>query len=99
MRQAIGQRRTHQLLFDAVAAALQASDQMLTGTSSAAPPVHVMEQLRAGLANSGENGEGSLRLAEAIRVLAAKHGQPALEHCLQLVEQVRVLLDRATGTV
>jgi hypothetical protein len=58
--------------------------------------------LRAGLKNtSGDaaSAEISLRLAEAIRVLATKHGQPALEHSLHLVEQVRVLLDRATGTI
>ena len=41
--------------------------------------------------------ETSLRLAEAIRLLATKHGQPALEHCLALVERVQVLLDQATG--
>ena len=100
MRQALGQRRTHQLLFDAVAAAMQASEQMLNGSAVLEkPPVQVLEQLRAGLKNTSEDAataEISLRLAEAIRVLAAKHGQPALEHCLQLVEQVRVLLDRAT---
>ena len=101
MRQALGQRRTHQLLFDAVAAAMQASEQMLNGAAALEkPPVQVLEQLRAGLKNTSEDAaaaEISLRLAEAIRVLAAKHGQPALEHCLQLVEQVRVLLDRATA--
>jgi hypothetical protein len=62
----------------------------------------VLEQLRAGLKNTSEDAaaaEISLRLAEAIRLLATKHGEPALEHCLTLVEQVRVLLDRATGAV
>jgi two-component system, NtrC family, nitrogen regulation response regulator NtrX len=93
LRQALGQRQTHQLLFDAIATALQASEQMLRGT--AAP--QVLEQLRAGLQNTGPDGETSLRLAEAIRLLAGKHGQPALEHCLQLVEEVRVLLDRVSG--
>ena len=106
MRQALGQRHTHQLLFDAVAAAMKASEQMAASLSGAAAPGTapelVLEQLRAGLKNtSGDaaSAEISLRLAEAVRVLATKHGQPALEHCLHLVEQVRVLLDRATGTI
>ncbi len=106
MRQALGQRHTHQLLFDAVAAAMKVSEQMAASLSGAAAPGKapelVLEQLRAGLKNTSEDAaaaEISLRLAEAIRVLATKHGQPALEHCLHLVEQVRVLLDRATGPI
>jgi ActR/RegA family two-component response regulator len=105
MRQALGQRRMHQLLFDAVAAALKASEQMaasLAGpTSPSKPREFVLEQLRAGLKDTKEDAaamELSLRLAEAIRVLATKHGEPALEHCLALVERVQVLLDRVTGT-
>jgi hypothetical protein len=106
LRQALGHRQTQQMLMDAVAAALAASDQVaetLQGSSSERmeqpPPPQVMEQLRAGLRSTGGNGvaEESLRLAEAIRVLSVKHGSPALEHCLRLVEQVRSLLDRVTG--
>lgn len=105
MRQALGQRRTHQLLFDAVGAALKASDQMaasLQGASSILEPAvpQVLDQLRAGLKGQTEDpaaAEVTVRLAEAIRILAARHGQPALEHCLGLVKEVRVLLDRATG--
>ena len=107
MRQALGQRQTHQLLFDAVGAALKASDQMAAhlarGESPGAksePPELVLQQLRAGLKNTAEDAaaaEISLRLAEAIRALATKHGQPALEHCLALVERVQKLLDQATG--
>ncbi len=98
LRQALGQRQAHQLLFDAVAAALKASDRMLAGKLEDAPPV--LDQLRAGLRASKEDAaasETSVRLAEAIRVLVNKHGQPALEHCLLLVEQVRVLLDQAVS--
>lgn len=104
MRQALGQRQTHQLLFDAVAAALKASEQMAASLHGAEttqkPPELVLQQLRAGLKDTAEDAaaaETSLRLAEAIRALASKHGQPALEHCLALVERVLVLLDRATG--
>jgi two-component system nitrogen regulation response regulator NtrX len=107
LRQALGQGRTHQLLFDAVAGALKASENMaasLQGMSTPATPAVplVLEQLRAGLKHQGEDpasAETSLHLAEAIRLLAAKHGPMALEHCLQLVEQVRTLLDRATGQI
>jgi two-component system nitrogen regulation response regulator NtrX len=105
MRQALGQRQTHQLLFDAVAAAMKASDEMaasLQGVAAPKPPELVLEQLRAGLKNTSEDAvlaEISLRLAEAIRMLALKHGQPALEHCLALVERVQALLDQATGNV
>jgi ActR/RegA family two-component response regulator len=104
MRQALGQRQTHQLLIDAVAAALKASEQMAASLSTPVaaekPPELVLEQLRAGLQSTTEDpvaAETSLRLAEAIRQLAAKHGQPALEHCLGLVERVQALLDQATG--
>jgi two-component system, NtrC family, nitrogen regulation response regulator NtrX len=96
MRQALGQRQTHQLLFDAVAAVLRASEQMETSMHAPEPP-RVIEQLRAGLPKTSEDTEINLRLAEAIRALAARHGQPALDHCLQLVQQVQMLLDRATG--
>jgi hypothetical protein len=102
MKQALGQRQTHQLLFDAIAAALKASEQMAASLEGATPePPQVIERLRAGLKDAGEDAavtERSLRLAEAIRALAAKHGEPALEHCLALVERVQVLLDRATGS-
>jgi DNA-binding response OmpR family regulator len=99
MRQALGQRITHELLFDAVAAALKASDQMTASLQGdAKPPPQVLEQLRAGLQETHEEGaEINLLLAEAIRGLSNRHGQPALEHCLRLVEETRTLLDRATG--
>src|SRR5262245_51278743 len=103
LRQALGQRQAHELLLDAVAAALGASAQVeetLQGTSDQRleqpPPVEVLDQLRAGLRASGGDqaaAEQSLKLAEAIRVLTVKDGPVALEHCLKLVEQVRGLLD------
>lgn len=102
MRQALGQRQAHQLLFDAIGAALKASEQMaasLHGAEEKAPEL-VLEQLRAGLKDSKEDAalaEATLRLAEAIRQLASKHGQPALEHCLALVERVHALLDQTIG--
>jgi hypothetical protein len=97
MRQALGQRMTHELLFDAVAAAMKASDQMTASLAGAAqPPPQVFEQLRTCLQPKRED-EPCLRLAEAIRSLGARHGEPALEHCLKLVVEVQTLLDRATS--
>ena len=103
MRQALGQKQTHELLLEAVAVALKASDGMAASMSSAAappPPDEVMACLRAGLQHAppaGALNESSLRLAEAIRALAARHGEPALDHCLSLVRQVHDLLDRTAG--
>jgi ActR/RegA family two-component response regulator len=102
MRQALGQRQSHQFLFDAIGAALKASEQMSASLDGATkdPQEAVLEQLRAGLKNAKEDPaltEATVRLAEAIRLLAARHGQPALDHCRSLVEQVQTLLDRVVG--
>ena len=50
MRQALGQRETHQLLFDAIAAVLKASEQLVE-------PPRVIEQLRAGLPKMNDDAE------------------------------------------
>jgi ActR/RegA family two-component response regulator len=107
LRQALAQGQMHQLLLDAVAAALGASDsvaQTLRGSAEQRreqpPPRAVLDQLREGLtATAGAMlaPDDTLRLAEAIRVLALRHGAPAVQHCIGLVEQLRVLLDAVTG--
>lgn len=108
LRQALGHRQMHQVLLDAVAAALKASDKMaesLSGTTTQRlqepPPSQVLDQLRQGLRATSAaeeiGAEQSLKLAEAIRVLSLRHGAPALEHCLRLVQSVQKLLDTATG--
>ena len=108
LRQALAQRQTHQVLFDAVAAALGASasvTETLGGNASQRlqqpPPLAVMDRLREGLTASATMGtmspDSSLRLAEAIRVLALRHGAPAVQHCTRLVENLRELLDTITG--
>ncbi|MBI3412224.1 MAG: response regulator [Planctomycetes bacterium] len=107
LRQALGQRQTQEMLLDAVAAALSASEQVsqtLNGPSQPRPeqppPPQVLEQLRQGLSSTAgdlASAELSVRLAEAIRVLAHRHGSAAVEHCLRLVEQVRGLLDKVAG--
>lgn len=105
LRQALAQRQSHQVLLEAVAAALHASEtvaqslQAPQGSAAATPDV-VLDQLRQGLAaTTAENvaGADSVRLAEAIRLLAVRHGTSAVRHCIQLVESLCDLLDRTAG--
>jgi ActR/RegA family two-component response regulator len=106
LRQALAERQAHRVLFDAVEAALGASDtvaESLRGTAPRPedpPPAAVLDRLREGIgARAGAvDAEEALRLAEAIRVLALRHGPHAVRHCVQLVEGLRGLLDEATGT-
>jgi hypothetical protein len=96
------------VLFDAVAAALGASETLtesLQGTASQRleqpPPAAVLEQLRRGLGTTPGtpvDADETIRLVEAVRVLALRHGRPAVEHCVRLVEGLRNLLDNVTGS-
>lgn len=102
LRHALAEQQTQRLLFDAVEAALGASDSVAAtlGGSPAErreqpPPAAVMDQLRAGL--GGADAEEALRLAEAIRVLTLRHGPGTVRHCIRLVDEVRQLLDSVTG--
>jgi ActR/RegA family two-component response regulator len=108
LRQALAHRQTHRVLFDAVAAALEASasvTQALHETGGPRPeqppPSAVLDRLREGLkAASGTpvGADDTLRLVEAIRVLAVRHGASAVRHCTQLVQSLGSLLDTVTGT-
>jgi ActR/RegA family two-component response regulator len=102
VRHALGQKSQQQMLFDALGAALGASDRIartLDGDgprSEEPPPPQVLDQLRQGLTTAAGDpavAKASVELAEAIRVLGVKHGPPALRHCLRLVDDVRALLD------
>jgi ActR/RegA family two-component response regulator len=108
LRQALAERQTHEVLLGAVGAALGASESVAASLRGAAagrpeepPPAAVMDQLRQGLsaapAPAADAGE-TLRLAEAVRVLALRHGPAAVRQCTRLVEDVRALLDEITGT-
>jgi ActR/RegA family two-component response regulator len=105
LRQSLAERQTHRVLFDAVEAALGASDSMAESLHGAAPrpetppPESVMAELREGLDTGGDpiDAGATLRLAEAIRVLALRHGPSAVDHCIRLLESLRQLLDEATG--
>lgn len=107
LRQALAQSQSQRLLFDAVAAALDASNSLsesLKGTSpersQQPPPPAVLDKLRRGLQampGSPVPADETLRLVEAVRVLALQHGKPAVEHCIRLVESLRDLLNVAAG--
>jgi ActR/RegA family two-component response regulator len=107
LRQALAERQMHQLLFDAVDAALGASDSVAESLRRTPaerreepPPAAVLERLREGLSantTATVDAEETLRLAEAVRVLALRHGSAAVKHCTRLVEDLRALLDNVTG--
>ena len=102
-RQALAGRQTHRVLFDAVAAALGASDEMaaslrqgLAGGPEEPPPDAVLDRLRSGLQPTNDtslSGPDTVRLAEAVRELAIRHGPAAVRHCIQIIESLRTLLD------
>ena len=97
LRQALAERQTHRLLSDAVAAALRVSDEVSRTMTTAGPgPDVVLEQLQSGL--PGPDAATTIRLAEAIRVLAIRYGPSAVAHCLRLIEDLRKLLDEVSGT-
>jgi ActR/RegA family two-component response regulator len=107
LRHALAERQSHELLFKAVEGALEASDLVTQAIEPAAsdrevpPPDVVMDRLREGLAADHDGpveANDTVRLAEAVRVLALRHGAGAVQHCIKLVEQLRELLDSVTGT-
>jgi len=104
LRLALAERHTHQLLFDALAAALRSSDEVALAlresTGSETGTAELLEPLRASLPSRSEDpldAETTLRLAEAIRVLGQRHGRRAIQHCVRLVEDLRELLDEVSG--
>jgi ActR/RegA family two-component response regulator len=112
LRHELAERQTQRVLFDAVGAALGASEAVAASIQPAdsrpwvpanpedPPPAAVMDRLRQGLAaaDAATDAGESLRLAEAVRVLALRHGSRAVAHCTRLVEEVRRLLDDTAGT-
>jgi hypothetical protein len=61
-----------------------------------------MERLKEGLgsdANAVADPDTTLRLVEAVRALALRHGPRAVDHCVRVVSDLRKLLDELTGTV
>jgi ActR/RegA family two-component response regulator len=105
IRRAVSESQTHRLLFDAVEAALAASTTVSRALADhapeAPPPAAVMERLKQGLgadANAVVDAGTTLRLVEAVRCLAVRHGPPAVDHCVRMVNDLKRLLDDVTGT-
>ena len=106
LRQALAERQTHGLLFDAVEAALTASEAVTRTMADDpadrdGPPSAVLEQLRLGLGenlNAVVDADSGLRLVEAVRDLAVRHGPEAVRHCVTMVESLGKMLDDLTGT-
>ncbi len=102
LRQALAERQTHRLLFDAVEEALKATTVVTDVLAPAheAPPPAVIERLRQGLVgdpNAVADADTTLRLVEAERGLAIRHGPTAVAHCVKVVTDLRKLLDGITG--
>ncbi len=106
LRQALGERQTQRVLFDAVAAALGASESMARSLQQGQvprpdepPPPAVLEQLREGFRGSQQpaHAEETIRLAEAVRQMAVRHGPAGVRHCIRVVESLQELLDEVTG--
>ena len=105
LRHALAERQTHRMLFDAVEAALKASHEVSSllvdpTADRGAPSESVLESLKRGMdANSNAviDSDTGLKLVEAVRVLAVRHGPEAVHHCVRMVESLRELLDGMTG--
>ncbi len=107
LRQALGEQQMHRMLAEALAAAIEVSDSVRQSLKAPAgtgpeepPPPLVMEKVREGLRGTpagGLDADASVRLLEAVRVLAVRHGPAAVRHCTVLVESLRELLDSAAN--
>ena len=104
LRRALTERQTHRLLFDAVEAALKASEEVTatleSGRVHESPTQAVLDRLKQSFGGDDApitDGETGLRLLEAVRTLATRHGSPAVDHCLILIESLRKLLDSTHG--
>jgi ActR/RegA family two-component response regulator len=102
LRQALAERVARRTLFDAVAAALEATrriaedDRRPASGEPGSPPTAVLDRIRSDLATAPgpvASGEAALRLAEAVRGLAVRHGPQAVDHCIRMVTSLGELLD------
>lgn len=102
LRQALAERQTHRLLFDAVDAALKATSgvtDLLNGSGEQSRE-DILKCLREGLdddAHAIASPDTTLQLVEAVRALAVRHGSLAIDHCIRTVQDLRKLLDGMTG--
>ncbi|CAN5385560.1 hypothetical protein BH11PLA2_BH11PLA2_08100 [soil metagenome] len=97
LRQALAERQTHRMLFDALESALKASDAVTNMLEGSVP---LMDNLRKGL-DSGSHAvveaDLGLELVRAVRELAVAHGPSAVNHCVLMVQELKKLLDAVNG--
>lgn len=109
LRQALAERQRHEMLFDAVGAALGATEKLAIAPApdlpaqrlEQPPPAEVMESLREGLnipLGGTIDSDAALELAEAVRVLALRHGPAAVKHCTRVIQSLRETLDSMMGS-
>ena len=92
LRQALAERQNHQLLFDAVGAALGVTDRLAattapTSTLEQPPAAAVMDSLREGLNTAlgpAVDSDAALELAGGPRA-GPRHGPAAVRHCVRVV--------------
>jgi len=103
LRRSLAERQTHRLLYDAVTSALASTATMAESLAGAEapPPQAMLDRLREGLdanANAVIDADATLKLVDAVRGLALRHGPAAVEHCVRGVTQLQQLLDDLTGS-
>jgi two-component system, NtrC family, nitrogen regulation response regulator NtrX len=94
LQQAISERHTYKTLFDAVEAAMHATESMKGEVIAESVRVSLRQDLHQ--PGSSIGGAAVLELAEAVQSLAVKYGEPAVRHCRQLIDSVAKLLDSTT---
>jgi ActR/RegA family two-component response regulator len=106
LRHTLAERQKHRMLFDAIGAALGATERLALTAPSAEtgpeqpPPAEVLDRLRHGLDKSLDpvvDADAALELAEAVRELAVRHGPTAVRHCTRVIQSLRQMLDSVTG--
>jgi DNA-binding response OmpR family regulator len=108
LRQALAERQMHRVLFDAIGAALSASNSVAltlraspAGDAERPLPAAVLDRLQESLGSRpGPNLDPAqtVQLVEAVRQLAVRHGEGAVRHCTRLIRDLRELLDSVSGT-
>jgi len=100
IQQALAERETQGTLLEAVQAALETSKRVRETLAEPTPEPVVRENARQSLRRSTvglADADLTLRAAELLRDIAARHGDKALEECLHVLRSVRTLLDHAAG--
>jgi ActR/RegA family two-component response regulator len=107
LRQALAERQMRRVLSDAVVAALRAGDEVAQAVRAsgepqveAPTPPDILATLDEGLRHGSAgaiDASATVRLAEAIRLLALRYGPRAVDHCSRMLTDLRGLLDDVTG--